>query len=80
MNEAANQIRMKEVLKSSPGIYIPTVYQELSTRRLLVTEWIDGIKLSQASQDEVRRLTKVAQECFLRQLLEVGLGLYECVF
>ena len=29
------------------------------------------IKLTQASKEEVRRLTKVAQECFLRQLLEV---------
>lgn len=30
------------------------VYQELSTRRLLVSEWVDGIKLTQAPQAEVR--------------------------
>lgn len=42
LNEGANQIRMKEALQSSEGIYVPTVYKELSTRKLLVTEWIDG--------------------------------------
>jgi len=102
-------MKMKELLESSsPGVYIPKVYSQLSTRRLLVvcpcpshppsflpllstathpslppsstlppqtslqSEWIDGIKLTQASQQDIRRLTKLAQECFLRQLLELG--------
>ena len=30
------------------------VYQDLSTRRLLVSEWVDGIKLTQAPPEEVR--------------------------
>ncbi|TFJ81204.1 hypothetical protein NSK_007471 [Nannochloropsis salina CCMP1776] len=46
--------------------------QKTDYQELLQSEWIDGIKLTQASQDDVRRLTKVAQECFLRQLLEFG--------
>lgn len=73
LNEATSQMKMKELLESSsPGVYIPKVYSQLSTRRLLVSEWIDGIKLTQASQQDIRRLTKLAQECFLRQLLELG--------
>ena len=60
------------MLADSPGVYIPYVYQEYSTRRLLVSEWVDGIKLTQAAPEDIRRLTKVAQECFLRQLLEFG--------
>jgi predicted unusual protein kinase regulating ubiquinone biosynthesis (AarF/ABC1/UbiB family) len=73
LNEAQSQIQMKQLLKgSSPGVYVPKVFSDLSTRRLLVSEWIDGIKLTQASQEDIRRLTKVAQECFLRQLLEWG--------
>jgi predicted unusual protein kinase regulating ubiquinone biosynthesis (AarF/ABC1/UbiB family) len=72
LNEASNQIRMAELLKGAEGVIVPRVYKEYCTRRLLVTQWIDGIKLSQASKDEIRRLTKVAQESFLKQLLEDG--------
>ena len=28
---------------------MPTVYEKLCTRRLLVTEWIDGVKLTSAT-------------------------------
>lgn len=41
-------------------------------RRILVTEWVDGIKLTDAPEDEVAGLVQLGQECFLKQLLEVG--------
>lgn len=72
LNEASNQIKMKEFLKDIEGIYVPKVYTQYSTRTLLVSEWIDGIKLTQASKAEVRTLTKIAQEAFLMQLLDFG--------
>ena len=54
------------------GVYVPRVYHELSTRRVLVSEWIDGVKLSDCPKDEIRELIGVGQECFLVQLLQVG--------
>lgn len=34
-------------------------------------EWIEGVKLTTLSPDEIRGLVKVGQEAFLVQLLEV---------
>jgi hypothetical protein len=53
-------------------VYVPEVYHALCTRRLLVTEWIDGVKLSDLEGPEVQELTALGQECFLVQLLQVG--------
>jgi aarF domain-containing kinase len=74
MNEGRNQQKLKDLMiqEKVQGVYIPEVYHELSTRRLLVTEWIDGIKLSECEGDEVRELTALGQEAFLVQLLQVG--------
>ncbi len=44
--EAANAKRFKEMFKDDPTIYIPGVYDEYVSRRVLVLEWIDGIKIN----------------------------------
>ena len=46
VREAANCKRFKEMFKDDQTIYIPDVYEEYTTRRLLVLEWIDGIKIN----------------------------------
>jgi predicted unusual protein kinase regulating ubiquinone biosynthesis (AarF/ABC1/UbiB family) len=46
VTEATNAKRFKEMFKDNPAIYIPNVYDEYITRRVLVLEWIDGIKLN----------------------------------
>ena len=46
IREAANARRFKEMFKDDPVIYIPRVYDEYVSRRLLVLEWIDGIKIN----------------------------------
>ncbi len=46
VSEAANCKRFKEMFKDDQTIYIPEVYEEYTTRRLLVLEWIDGIKIN----------------------------------
>ena len=54
INEANNQIKFKQVIgNSSEGIYVPDVYMEYCRRRILVTEWVDGIKLSSAPKEEM---------------------------
>ncbi len=46
VSEAANAKRFKEMFKDDPTIYIPGVYDEYTTRRVLVLEWIEGIKIN----------------------------------
>lgn len=73
-NEAKNQQRLRDILisKNVKGVCVPKVYPELCTRRILVSEWIDGKKLSDASTSEIARVTPLAQEAFLTQLFEAG--------
>ena len=51
---------------------VPKVYNEFSTRRILVTEWVEGVKLSTCEPEEIVDFTSIAQEAFLVQLLQVG--------
>src|SRR6266571_265434 len=44
--EKACARRFKEMFKDDPMIYIPRVYDEYVSRRVLVLEWIDGIKIN----------------------------------
>ncbi|KAI2620560.1 ABC1-domain-containing protein [Hypoxylon sp. NC1633] len=48
-SEARNSEMMRELVNSEPSlkgrVYIPKVYSEFTTRRVLVTEWIEGIRL-----------------------------------
>merc|ERR1712176_208972 len=74
MNEAANQMRFRTVMEENGvvDVYIPNVYEEYCSRYLLVTEWVDGKKLTECEPEEVRELVAIGQECFLTQLLQVG--------
>jgi predicted unusual protein kinase regulating ubiquinone biosynthesis (AarF/ABC1/UbiB family) len=73
-NEAKNQQRLRDILinKGIKGVMVPKVYHELCTRRILVSEWVNGKKLSQATPEEIARVTPLAQEAFLTQLFEEG--------
>lgn len=73
-NEARNQQRLRDMMreKNIKGVTVPKVYHELCTRRLLVSEWMDGKKLSDATTEEINRVTPLAQEAFLTQLFEAG--------
>mmetsp|Transcript_3691 Transcript_3691/g.4964 ORF Transcript_3691/g.4964 Transcript_3691/m.4964 type:complete len:942 (+) Transcript_3691:207-3032(+) len=74
LNEASNQQRLRDYIQEQgvADVYVPEVYHSLCRRRLLVSEWIDGVKLSDCPPEEVRELIKLGQECFLVQLLQVG--------
>lgn len=49
LNEAQNSETMRTLVASEPSlrgrVYVPIVYPELSSRRVLTTEWIEGIRL-----------------------------------
>ena len=50
INEAKNAKMMTELVASEPmlasKVHIPKVYDELTTRKIMTAEWIDGIRLS----------------------------------
>jgi aarF domain-containing kinase len=43
--EARNGIKFKELYDHLEGVYVPKMYSDLTTRRVLVMEWIDGERL-----------------------------------
>lgn len=49
INEANNSDRMKACIENEPRlrgkVYIPKIYRELSSRRVMVAEWIEGVRL-----------------------------------
>ena len=73
-NEASNQRRLRNMLleKGVNGVTVPKTYDDLCTRRILVSEWMDGKKLSDATTEQIAEVTPLAQEAFLTQLFEVG--------
>jgi len=73
LNEAANQMKLRSLLEQEgiTGMYVPRVFEEYCTRRVLVSEWVDGVKLSNVAPDTLAELIPAAQEAFLTQLLQV---------
>ncbi|KAL3426080.1 ABC1 family protein [Phlyctema vagabunda] len=49
VNEANNSVKMAELVASEKRlrgrVYIPKVYRELSSKRIMTTEWIEGVRL-----------------------------------
>ena len=73
-NEAANQRKLRELMlaQNITGVTVPRTIDHLCTRRILVSEWMDGTKLSSVPSDTVKEVTPLAQEAFLTQLFELG--------
>lgn len=66
----------KERFKDMDGLEIPKVYPEYSTSKVLVMEWLDGIKISDIDSIQSIDRKDLAQnliEVFLPQWLEPGL-------
>ncbi len=71
--EAANQEHFREAWAGDPVIVVPAVVPELSTRRVLVTEWYDGARFDekwdapQAEKDRIgTTLYSYVQHCVAR--------------
>lgn len=76
--EARNIEDFIENFKNDPTVKIPRVYKKLSGSRVLVMEWIDGIRCTdpQAIKEagiDVNGFLTVGVSAALRQLLEFGL-------
>jgi ubiquinone biosynthesis protein len=71
--EAANIERMREVLESYDRLDVPALYSELTTRRLLVMEEIQGGPIREAPEgDERKEAARQLLEAYYRQVLLNG--------
>ena len=77
LNEADNAEKFRDLHRQNPRIAVPSIYRDVTSRRVLTMEWIDGVKLT--NLDAVRELgidpddmVEVGVNCSLQQLLEHG--------
>lgn len=67
--EARNGIKFRELYGKLSDVFVPEMYMDRTSRRVLVMEWVEGQKLS-AVKDTY--LVEVGVYCSLSQLLEYG--------
>jgi predicted unusual protein kinase regulating ubiquinone biosynthesis (AarF/ABC1/UbiB family) len=77
VREAANATRFVEIFQGKPGILIPKVIESHVSRRVLVLEWVDGIKVNDYAQLEAAGISRfeVAKrtvEAYFYQFFEIG--------
>jgi aarF domain-containing kinase len=70
--EACNMISFKNHMSSLDSIVVADVHPELTTREVIVTEWIEGTKLSNCRSQDILELCDALLNCYLIQLLETG--------
>jgi ubiquinone biosynthesis protein len=72
--EAQNMIHFRRNFMHDKTIYIPKVYRELSTRNVLVTEYIHGTKISEVirSSEEKKQLARIGFRSILKQIFIDG--------
>ena len=77
LNEASNAETFAELHNHNPRIAVPKIFRDVTSRRVLTMEWIDGVKLTNLKA--VRELgidpedmVEVGVSCSLQQLLEHG--------
>ena len=77
VREAANARRFAEIFKDRPGTMIPKIVDGYISRRVLVLEWVDGIKVNDYAQLEAAGISRFAVakrtvEAYFYQFFEVG--------
>ena len=77
VKEVENAERFRDNFAKWPEVYVPTVYHDLSTRRVITMEYIPGIKVD--DHDGLRRMgllpitiAEFMVKTYLKQLLEDG--------
>jgi predicted unusual protein kinase regulating ubiquinone biosynthesis (AarF/ABC1/UbiB family) len=76
--EASNHRHVERFWRGHPFVLVPRVDTELSTRRVLVTEWVDGIGFEEVTKqpDAVRdRYAQIVYRFFYVTALELGVAL-----
>jgi predicted unusual protein kinase regulating ubiquinone biosynthesis (AarF/ABC1/UbiB family) len=75
--EAANAQRFNELYASVTDVFVPKIYSDLTTRKVLVMEWVDGFRLTDSDSLErydldKKKLVDTLVQCSLQQILDNG--------
>jgi predicted unusual protein kinase regulating ubiquinone biosynthesis (AarF/ABC1/UbiB family) len=75
--EANNAKRFAEMFRDSQTIYIPKVYEEYVTRKVIVLEWVDGIKINDYTTLDAAGINRLEVanrtiRAYFHQFFEVG--------
>ncbi len=77
LTEAGNARRFREMFANNPKIFIPRVYDEYTSRRVLVLEWVEGIKINDYAALEAAGIDRLevanrTVEAYFYQFFEEG--------
>jgi len=75
--EAANAQRFNELYSGVTDVFVPKVYSELTTSKVLTMEWVDGFRLTDtdnlvAYNLDRKKLVDTLVQCSLQQILQNG--------
>jgi len=76
--EAANAQRFNELYSGIvKDVFVPKVYSDLTTNKVLTMEWVDGVRLTDTDTLEMlgldrRKLVDTLVQCSMKQILENG--------
>ncbi len=75
--EGINADRFRENFRDESHLYIPKIYWEFSTSRVLVMERIDGVKIDRLDELEhsgfdCKEIARLASRIFIKEVLEYG--------
>ncbi|MGE5179554.1 MAG: ABC1 kinase family protein [Bacteroidota bacterium] len=77
VREGQNATRLRLAFEKDPAVWIPRVYDELTTTRVLTMERVGGVKFAEVERLErlrtqKRKIAENAVRLFLRQVFEIG--------
>lgn len=75
--EAVHAERFRENFKGSKLVYVPKVYEEYTTKKILTTEFINGIEINQiqkikASKIDIMRFVRNGYQAMITQVFDHG--------
>ncbi|KAJ8906355.1 hypothetical protein NDN08_002848 [Rhodosorus marinus] len=73
VNEGKNGMKFRDQITSRvAGIAVPDVKFQATSRKVLTTGWVNGIKLVELPDDKLNDKVRLGVQCFLTQLLDTG--------
>jgi predicted unusual protein kinase regulating ubiquinone biosynthesis (AarF/ABC1/UbiB family) len=73
--EGQHQRRLQRLLRGHPHVRLPHVHTDLSTRRVLVTEYVEGLRtdeIKRLGEPERDRVAEIAFRCYFDLALRAG--------
>lgn len=75
--EEVNGTKLRNIFKDSKEVFIPRIYDEYTTKRLLVMEKVNGLCLSdisshKLSDDKKKKIVDIGVRSFFRQIMTCG--------